>query len=244
MARAAKSVFKLAFPAIVTCLLAGTVLAILAPYGTTSLSLFGRFAFWIGLCFAGGFGAGLTDIIAKLLKFKLAPWTRVLAQSITATIVVTITMLLMNLSIGAQLSGAQIALLFFYVWVVSMTISTIGYFTSRTSVRSETPLRPTLFERLPMHLRNSDIHALSAEDHYVRVITSKGEELILMRLSDAIKEASPLSGLSPHRSWWVAEAGVEKLGKVKGKTEIILKSGKTVPVSRNGKKTVREAGWS
>ena len=67
--------------------------------------------------------------------------------------------------------------------------------------------------------------------------------MVLMRLTDAIKEASPQIGLSPHRSWWVAENGVETVKRSNGKTEIVLKSGHQVPVSRNGSKTLRDAGW-
>jgi hypothetical protein len=36
--------------------------------------------------------------------------------------------------------------------------------------------------------------ALSVEDHYVRVRTTRGEEMILMRLSDAIRETAPETG--------------------------------------------------
>lgn len=244
MSSTAKSALKLAMPAAVTCLVAGTILAILAPYGTHSFSLSGRFSFWVELCFAGGFGACLTDVRAKQFNIKLAPWPRVFAQSITATFVVTLAMILMDLSIGGAVTGAQIALLFFYVWVISITISTVGHLLARTPTIPQGPPRPALFERLPMHLRNSEIHDLSAEDHYVRIITSKGEEMILIRLSDAIKEVTPLDGPSPHRSWWVAAAGVEKLTKADGKSVLILKSGKTVPISRNGMKEVRAAGWS
>ena len=243
MSDAAKSALKSAMPAIVTCGLAGTVLAILAPYGTQSFSLPGRFAFWIGLCFAGGVGAAITDVIAKLSKIELSPWGRVFSQSITATIVVTLAMILMNLSIGESASGAAIALLFFYVWVIAITISTIGHLSARTSPKPDGPPQLALYDRLPIHQQNSEIYALAAEDHYVRIITSKGEEMILMRLSDAIKEVAPLEGLSPHRSWWVAKQGVEHMSKSNGKTEIVLKSGRAVPVSRNKVKVLKGAGW-
>jgi len=70
-----------------------------------------------------------------------------------------------------------------------------------------------------------------------------GEELILMRLSDAIKETAPLKGLQTHRSWWVAEAGIKSVKKQDGKLSITLKNDATAPVSRNKAKIVREAGW-
>jgi len=141
MSDAAHSAFKSAIPAIITCGLAGTVLAILAPYGTHSFSLIGRFAFWVGLCLAGGVGAWLTDLFSSLFKIELSPWARVFSQSITATIVVTLAMILMNLSIGATVSGSAIALLFFYVWVIAITISTIGQLSAKTPPKPNGPPR-------------------------------------------------------------------------------------------------------
>ncbi|HHL42876.1 MAG TPA: LytTR family transcriptional regulator, partial [Hellea balneolensis] len=121
------------------------------------------------------------------------------------------------------------------------TISIVGMLLRKSKAPApSSPARPAIYERLAPKLRTADIYALAAEDHYVRVITSNGDELVLMRLSDAIKDMAPLPGLSPHRSWWVAESGVEKVTK----SEIILKSGQSVPISRTGKKAVREAGWT
>lgn len=69
------------------------------------------------------------------------------------------------------------------------------------------------------------------------------DELILMRLSDAIAETAPLARLSPHRSWWTAENGVSRVIRKDGKLIITLKTGQSVPVSRNKAKAVKEAGW-
>lgn len=64
-----------------------------------------------------------------------------------------------------------------------------------------------------------------------------------MRLSDAISELAPLPGLSPHRSWWVAESGVAKTLRQDGKTMINLRNDISVPVSRLKVKTLKDAGW-
>jgi len=132
----------------------------------------------------------------------------------------------------------QTLTILFYIWVISATISGIGLLVSKSGQTTD-DTRPALYERLPPHLRSADIYALSAEDHYVRIITERGDELVLMRLLDAIRETTPLKGLSPHRSWWVAEVGVAKIKK----SEIILRSEQIVPISRTGMKLVRAAGW-
>lgn len=128
-----------------------------------------------------------------------------------------------------------------YVWVISITISSIGALIRSKDASSDSlpQKRAALYERLKPKLRSADIFALAAEDHYVRVITSKGDDLILMRLSDAIKEISPIKGLATHRSWWVSEVGAEKIKK----SEILLPTGQIAPISRSGMKAVRDAGW-
>ena len=234
------NVRKSLIPLVTTCVVAGLVLAILAPLGTDQFSVLVRLVFWIGLCFVGGLGAGLADLIFARIGIKPGPWLCAFAQSITSTLAVFSLMLLMELNLGGTLEKSSVLSILFYVWVISAAISTIGALIriSRASAIQEVDT-PLLFGRLPPQLRSADIYALAAEDHYVRVITSKGDELILMRLSDAIKETEPLKGLSPHRSWWVSEAGIAKMGK----SEILLHSHHTVPISRSGKKLVREAGW-
>jgi len=226
----------------ITCTIAGVVLSILAPFGTHQFAAPYRFAYWVGLCLAGGFGASVINIIEHLRNKKFSPWLCAFYQSITASLAVSASILFITFrAIGQMPSAQNFFLTLFYVWVISITIASVGALIASRPKNNETaPSRAALYERLPPKLRSADIYALAAEDHYVRVITSKGDELVLMRLSDAIKETTPLKGLSPHRSWWVAEGGAQKIGK----SEIILHEGQIVPISRSGMKLVRAAGWA
>jgi|GEM_PF-308316 len=61
--------------------------------------------------------------------------------------------------------------------------------------------QPAFLDRLPAHL-GSDLLALEMEDHYVRVHTALGSELILLRMRDAIAELGGIEGAQVHRSWW------------------------------------------
>jgi DNA-binding LytR/AlgR family response regulator len=98
-------------------------------------------------------------------------------------------------------------------------------------------------ERLPMKLKGATIYAVSAEDHYLRLHTSKGSDLILMRLSDAIAELEGLEGAQTHRSWWVARDAVESARRDGDKVVLTLKGGAEAPVSRPNVRPLREAGW-
>lgn len=88
-----------------------------------------------------------------------------------------------------------------------------------------------LSARLSAAIR-SDILALQAEDHYVRVHTRAGSELLLMRISDAILELDGLPGTRAHRSWWVSDAAIVSTVRRARRTVHILANGVRVPVSR------------
>lgn len=98
-------------------------------------------------------------------------------------------------------------------------------------------------ERLPLRLRGADLWAVEAEDHYLRLHTSRGQDLILMRLADAVAELDGLEGAQVHRSWWVARAALTDVKLGDGRATLTLKDGAQVPVSRTYAKALREAGW-
>jgi DNA-binding LytR/AlgR family response regulator len=70
------------------------------------------------------------------------------------------------------------------------------------------PQPPKFLERLPLKLRGAEVWAVEAEDHYLRLHTSKGQDLILMRLADAVAELEGIEGAQVHRSWWVARDAI------------------------------------
>ncbi|OYW80407.1 MAG: hypothetical protein B7Z26_06495 [Asticcacaulis sp. 32-58-5] len=98
-------------------------------------------------------------------------------------------------------------------------------------------------QRLPFKFRSADIYALSAEDHYLRVHTSAGQTLILMRLYDAIRELDGIEGSQTHRSWWVAKDAIEDVVKDNGRVTFRLKGEVSAPVSRSFQKALKTDGW-
>jgi DNA-binding LytR/AlgR family response regulator len=102
---------------------------------------------------------------------------------------------------------------------------------------------PKFLARLPAKLQGAELYAVEAEDHYLRLHTSKGQDLILMRLGDAIDELEGLEGARTHRSWWVARAAVTGTERLDGRAVLTLKDGAEVPVSRGFAKALRSAGW-
>jgi DNA-binding LytR/AlgR family response regulator len=109
-----------------------------------------------------------------------------------------------------------------------------------TSASSEPP---KFLDRLPLKLRGGEIWAVEAEDHYLRLHTSKGQDLILMRLSDAIDELEGIEGAQVHRSWWVARDAIVEAVRGDGRATLTLKDGAEVPVSRTYARLLRDRKW-
>src|SRR5581483_3303103 len=87
-------------------------------------------------------------------------------------------------------------------------------------------------QRLSAKRRAARLFAVEAEDHYLRVHTDAGDELITARFSDALQELAGLAGYQTHRSWWVAAGAIEAVRWRRGRGELRLACGLTVPVSR------------
>jgi hypothetical protein len=127
---------------------------------------------------------------------------------------------------------------------VSALIVLLGRAVPIRTMAFEDAAKPVRFlERLPLHLRAGRIIAVQAEDHYLRVHTDLGSDLILMRLLDAVAELDGLEGAQTHRSWWVAKGAVRGASRADGRATLVLEGGLTAPVSRSYGATLREAGW-
>ncbi len=234
------------------CLLVGFIISFFSPRVTLIMEPLERLEFWIYLSVIGGIGIFATDFILEKLPAKWPGIVNAFAQTAGGTIAVLIPLYAYYHPEDLPSVGTTVL----FVWFVMILI--VAMATVLWGLKSSMPIAEgapaaslennlnnpaKILERLPVHLQSSELYALSAEDHYVRVYTSKGEDLILMRLSDAVTETGSFEGLQVHRSWWVAKDAVKKI-TTKGRTaEIALSNDVIAPVSRNSLKTLREAGW-
>jgi len=108
------------------------------------------------------------------------------------------------------------------------------------------PAPNPLLDALPPEL-GADIIALEMEDHYVRVHTALGSELVLMRLRDAMAHMAAhmpeVEGRQVHRSWWVARLAVEDVRREGRNLRLVLAGGIEAPVSRAQVSELKAAGW-
>lgn len=225
---------------------AGTFLAVLGPYDTVGLGWPAVWFYWTGLIAFGALcGQGAARLFEPVSQ-SWPDWTRYAAISILVSIPITGAVLSLQALLGDVHPLRVWPVIFFFVWVISAAVSAISYLTDRRRHAGDagTPQAGrALTDKLPVRLRRAEIRALQSEDHYLRVHTSAGDALILMRLADAMAAVEALDGAQTHRSWWVARAAVTDARPSGGRAVLILADGTEVPVSRTHAPRLREAGW-
>ncbi len=225
---------------------AGAFLALGGAFGTGGAPLFGRLAYWIAAMVAGSvIGQTVRIVMTRYLDSYERPFLASFAIALGVAIPGCLFIyLLSRLSFG-RVSTSNLPSLFTMVFVVSLAMTALFMLLGRARTRKTAagPAPPRFLERLPLKLRGAILYAVQAEDHYLRLHTSKGQDLILMRLSDAIAELEGLEGAQVHRSWWVARAGVGDVKRADGKVLLVLKNEAEAPIARGNVRTLKEAGW-
>lgn len=224
----------------------GTFLAFLAPYETAELGWPWVWVYWTGLIAWGALCGHVGSALLQRHAPDLPDWVSYPAMSLLISIPVTAAVLMLQALIGEASPLWIWPLVFFFVWVISAAVTFLNWLMARAKA-ADAPAEPavarTLTDKLPVRLRTADLHALQSEDHYLRVHTSAGDALILMRLTDAIAAASALEGEQTHRSWWVARAAIEDARREGSQAVLTLKGGIEAPVSRANVPKLREKGW-
>ena len=221
------------------------LLGFLGPFGSQqAYDRPTRYAFWLGLTVFGYVCAiaalVLVDAAPRLASTR--PAARIilaaLISSVPQTLAVAWTMSL--LQPGRRFAPTDLPSLFGAVLAVQLVLALAAFALKRPALApAATRSSPQFLERLPRHLAG-DLIALEAQDHYLKVHTDRGSHLILMRLSDAAAQLSAEDGLQVHRGWWVANDAVTSAGK----SELHLRNGLAVPVSRTYLQAVRSRGWT
>lgn len=234
-------------PNIAAVLALGTFLSILAPYETAGLGLPWIWFYWTGLM-ALGWICG--SISTWAFGFLAPDWPRLAVAAATTVLVsipVATVVALLQLAFNGPYPLYVLPMIFFFVWVISAGVTTVSVLVESRRAPAAEPapstLGPALLDKIPPRLRQAELLALQAEDHYLRVHTSAGDALVLMRLGDAIAAVETLDGAQTHRSWWVARPAVASVSRGDGRAALTLSNGVEAPVSRTYAPKLREAGW-
>jgi len=239
---------------------AGVFLAYAGAFGTGAAPLAQRLGYWLTtMILATLIGAGV------FLPVYLRGWLarRPLAGSVIVALVMSAPLTVLVWFLGPQFFPEYMAtdwkLLpasFPPVFLVSLLMTAINHLVAdhddkraahkarqMTHAAASGAAPPKFLERIPLKLRGGELYAVQAEDHYLRLHTSRGSDLILMRLADAVAELEGIEGAQTHRSWWVAKAAVTDARRGDGRAVLTLTNGVEAPVSRSFAGALREAGW-
>jgi hypothetical protein len=227
----------------------GLLLGYAAPFGTVLAPLPVRLAYWVGMMLPGAiWGDFVADWIFRSGRFYERPWLGALLLGVLiGAPYVVVVWLLTGLTIAPPLKLATLGRFVIPVFVVSAAMIGITMIVERrpreTHAAPAGSSPPKFLARLPLKLRGADIFAVEAEDHYLRIHTDRGSDLILMRLSDAVGELEGIEGAQTHRSWWVAKDAIVDAERGDGRATLTLKGGVKAPVSRTYARALRREGW-
>lgn len=235
---------------LLAAILVGLLLGFAGPFGSyPAFPTLTRYLYWLGLTVAGVMTAAAADEVlpsTRLLSGARRIGAVALVSALPMTFVVTWAMSLVQQ--GRFFAPQQLPALFAAVVTVQLLIVCVTTITMPTagngaapdrqlplpepSGEAATPILPAaLLVRLPPGI-GSDVIALETEDHYLRVHTSAGSALILMRMADAVALLDPPLGSQVHRRWWVAERAVAHVQRDGQKLCLGLTNGLVVPVGR------------
>jgi len=216
-------------------------------YNTYTMAFPQRFSLWFMTMAVGGTTWHFAHpFIEGFNQGKLPDIVKVIVLASIVSVPITLSLILIT---GYNFNQQVFLVQYVYVLVVSLVLG-FGRWLFDLALAGQAPqvdkVDPVVsfMERLPVKYHTAKLYAVSAEDHYLRVHTNLGEELILMRLADALRELVGANGLQTHRSWWVAKDGVADTEKADGKLLLVLKSGGRAAVSRTFASAVKEAGLS
>ena len=230
-------------------------LAIAGAFGTSQAPFAVRLGYWV---LTVGVGAAIGALVSGFAERRgwLDASPAAVILGLTAAISLPVTVAVWALTewvFGGALHPAALPRFVPAVLTITLVATALNVLLDRTPVVTHaSPAAPTpsppapparFLERLPPRLRGADLFAVEAEDHYLRLHTSRGSDLILFRLADAMAELEGVEGAQTHRSWWVARNAVQGATRADGRATLSLAGGVEAPVSRTYARALKEAGW-
>lgn len=225
-------------------------LSLTGAMGTNEAPLSVRLGYWLMTMIGGTVAVQLVSLIMDRF-LRLEPLAEAITLFLLSLPAITLTVWgLEALYFGRPLNSGNLQYLMGPVLIVTVAMSGLQYAFARNPRQSHvfaeavrTEPAKAFRDRLPFKYRQAEIYALSAEDHYLRIYTSAGETLILLRFYDAIRELDGIEGSQTHRSWWVAKDAVSDVVRGDGRIALRIKGDIEAPVSRSYAKTLKASGW-
>lgn len=228
----------------------GLFLGVLGPFGSINSPAVVRLIYWPGVILGGGV-IGITVDEFGGRRFA-NPWLRWIVSSVVMTPGVCVLVVFASRWAFGPSQTRHWSDLFWQVFVISAGVMGVRQLVERPPIASAPTAEQApddargdeaFRQRLSARLRAARLIAVEAEDHYLRIHTDAGSELVSLRFGDALGELAGVTGFQVHRSWWAAADAIEGVRWRRGRGELRLAGGLTAPVSRTYAAGLKRAGW-
>lgn len=230
----------------------GALMAYIGPYGTALVTPAPRIIYWmIAILGGGALGAVLDQALERVLK---PPVRRTLLVSALMTPPIAALVWALGLAllppIARPIPGVLFVLEVAAIVLLVMGVRALARRRPDVRIQTQTLIETPLPEaeaafrrRLSAKRRTARLIAIEADDHYLKVYTDAGTDLIALRFADALAELERANGVQIHRSWWVAQDAVLEVRWRRGGGDAVLKGGIAAPVSRTHAPKLKALGW-
>ncbi len=133
-------------------------------------------------------------------------------------------------------------------WVVAFAVrnriltGSWGTLSSTEVIASEGPNDTPEFLQKANPAIGQELIALEAQEHYLKIYTVLGEDMVMYRMRDAVSELKNWPGIRVHRSFWVAKSAVQEVEKTGRTFKLTLTNGLKVPVSQSYRGVIEREG--
>lgn len=214
------------------------------PFETfTMLSTAPRVLYWSVVVFAT-YAAGA--YVNTFLHYRGGLWletspARLPIMGLATGCAVMIVLLIINTAAFGWIYPTFGSFLTAFAFIVLISYIVVGLLMLLAPLPDAQTSPPNIMDRIALEKRGALV-SLSVQDHYVQVVTTRGTDMILMRLSDAIRETGETPGLQVHRSHWVATGQVIKVNRTGERAVLRMSAGPDIPASRSYIPALRDAG--
>jgi len=222
---------------------AGLLLGLSGPFQTGDvLGLGQRLLYWVAVAVSTfTVGSGIQAGTSTLIGSRLPRFVRLAVISVAVglgvfALVSGLNAVVFSIPILDGPVGSRVL-----TFIAIAAVIVVGLDLATATSPEAAPSPPPLLDRLRYELRG-DLVWLSVQDHYVQIVTTKGRDMVLMRLSDAIREVGETPGLQVHRSHWVALGHISAVKRQGDRALLTLSGGDHVPVSRGYLPQIGKAG--
>lgn len=225
----------------------GAFMAAIGAFDTDGAHLARRFAYWLSLMIAAGVTHRFLEARIASADIVKSLWSKGVLLTALMTVALTPVVWLVSAGVfGAALSVSRLVELAPGVLVVNAALVALLGVTQHRAPRDARASPPAgmpsvIRDLLPAPMRDAILHALQAEDHYLRVHTSAGVSLIRSTMREAVAALDPALGFQTHRSWWVREASISDVRWKRGRAMLRLENDVEAPVSRTFAKDLAAA---